>query len=96
MWHIGQRVVCVDDKGFNEKGLIYPIKGKVYTIREVKYYPDGDFYSFRLEEIVNQPKEYKQGYGEKAFREFRFKPLDEKRLDIFRAMLVTKKETEKV
>lgn len=100
MWHIGQRVVCVDDSGIDSRVLNKPIKNKIYTIRTVD---DNGFnkLGLRLVEIKNNAGlvvSPKNGIhiDEVCFKESRFKPIDEKRIDIFRAMLVTKKETEKV
>lgn len=96
MWHIGQRVVCIDDV-FDERfvriadGL--PIKGMVYTIRTIREI-DGEI-GFLLHEIKNKEFQFLNAYGEQGFLSKRFKPLDEKRIDIFRAMLKSK-EKEKV
>lgn len=93
MWHVGQRVVCVDDLFEDIYDEETPKRGVVYTIRGIKFWTV-DKLSFTLEEITNPLKLYKEGVSEKHFRETRFKPIDEKRLDIFREML-TVKEREK-
>lgn len=91
MWHIGQRVVCVDDKGVQP--IVKPlIKGRIYTIREITNYSTG---GFRLHEIHNEPCSTTHGFLEVSYKARRFRPIDEKRIDIFRAMLKNK-EKEKV
>lgn len=95
MWHVGQRVVCVDDSNWSDDHIKHPIKGRIYTIREIDTI--GGIDGFWLEEIINPIKTYCDGVCEAGFKRERFKPLDEKRLDIFREMLTVKKrEKEKV
>lgn len=94
MWHIGQRVVCVDDSKSTHATKVF--KGNIYTIREFVIRPISKKYGIRLQEISND-KVHVLGFGfvEPAYCENRFRPLDEKRIDIFRAMLKNK-EKEKV
>lgn len=57
MFHVGQKVVCIADAfslGF--LGEVFPVKGAVYTIRDIV--TDGDGAGLRLEEIVNKPCRY--------------------------------------
>lgn len=92
-FHVGQHVVCVDDVWHdidplhpNPDDLIdRPIAGHVYTVREIiRSVADA---SIRLHEIRNEPLYYADGYNEAAFFCCRFRPLNESRLDIFRAHL---------
>lgn len=80
MFHIGQRVVCVDDKGLTA--------GRVYTVREVTVSPIDNSEAIRLIEII-RPIGPGDGGNEPPYRFFRFRPVDETRLEVFRAMLVT-------
>lgn len=97
-FHVGQRVVCVvvcDHWGglrrsFPEVSL--PVVGTVYTLRDVFAEPrcsqSGEVL-VRLAELVNPPSKTNIGPYEAAFSSECFRPLDERRLDIFRAMLVS-------
>lgn len=85
-------VICVnDDWGPSGKELItryggkLPIKGKVYTIREV--ITRGSREGYRLEEIINPP--VCAGMIEPAFIADQFRPVRDSDMDIFRNMLVT-------
>jgi len=80
----GQRVVCVDDvfPPRKNKAEIYPIRGAVYTVRDTIC--DHRGLAIFLVEITNKPAKYKQGVREMGFFAHRFRPLDERRLDIFR------------
>lgn len=87
---VGQRVICVDTINFHvrvkndsQKNLNGLKTGEIYTVREVYICPVWGIESIRINEIV-RPFDH-IGYGA-----FRFKPLDESRLDVFRAMLVEK------
>lgn len=92
MWRIGQRVVCIHH--YQDDGDINPSKGGVYTIREVELHEPTHIYGLLFEEITNHKRLFLNGWHEQNFSEIRFKPLDEKRIDIFRAMLKNKeKET---
>ncbi len=93
-FEVGKRVVCVDDdvKRYQRSGFIYSrslhglIKGKVYTIRKVGYGCDReDGVLVWLDEIIRPVKSHEgteQGYSINRFR-----PIDETRIDQFRAML---------
>lgn len=78
-FHVGQRVVCVDTSAGRYPCDLPPLeKGSIYTIRDVT--PCFGELAVQIEE------RYRRDYW---FRASRFRPLDERRLDIFRAMLVT-------
>lgn len=66
---IGQRVVCVDPPTIQRGDEILPIAGRIYTIRGFL----GE--SICLVEIVNNPHQYNDSYGEVHFKAYRFRPL---------------------
>lgn len=93
-WHTGMRLVCI--KNFNRNGLGQPIephirlpeKGRIYTLADMFSY--GTIGVITLQEL---PVQYVVYSGIKVMVRFdarAFKPVDESRLDVFRAMLRTK------
>lgn len=88
---VGMRVVCINDqpRHWEEDGYIYPNKGHIYTIRQVVF--DNLKTGLLLVEIHNPTL---NGDGEAYFNCRNFRPLDERRLDIFRSIL-TKAPSEK-
>ena len=87
-FHVGQHVVCVDDRRshFTGKPLAL-VRGTVYTIRRYYSKPVNDW-GVLLHEIVSTADPFPDG-TERGFRADRFRPLDESRLTVFRQMLVT-------
>lgn len=90
-FHVGQRVVCVDDIKANSKPSTILTKGRVYTVRRVisawPYWPICKFQSGQgiwLQEIT---REVDRDGREHPFNAERFRPLDERRLDVFRRLL---------
>ncbi|KQZ49739.1 hypothetical protein ASD54_12435 [Rhizobium sp. Root149] len=89
---VGMKVVCIRPSGHLEFSCCcntVPELGQVYTIRQIEKNPaNGEIY-FRLEEIVNPPRYYAEGYGEYCFHRSWFRPVVERKTDIsiFRAML---------
>lgn len=84
-------VICIDGNwGPEGKELVtryggkLPVKGKVYTIREIVAFPNGD--GLRLEEIVN-PLVCSNYSTEPTFSTIQFRPVQDSDLDIFREML---------
>lgn len=79
MFHVGQKVVCVDDDFFSTEmcePLHLPIKDHVYTIRDVV--SNDRFSWYRLVEIVNAPSPTDlKGFGkvEPAFMPSHFRPV---------------------
>jgi hypothetical protein len=77
-FHVGQAVVCVDmkpqhrrlmaDEAAPKENRVYHVRGNV--LMESKYW------CIRLEEIVNTPKVWADGYNESAFNEARFAPVE--------------------
>jgi hypothetical protein len=102
----GVRVVCVFDDwppGFKEQeqlrhGSAFPVKGRVYTLRDVVISEDTRELLVRLVEIVNPPVVilWDGSIGEPLWGAFRFRPLDESRLDVFRNLLVDLQKEEEL
>lgn len=78
-FHVGQHVVLVDDSQFRWRmPTKIPVKGVVYTVREVfvgKSGPRGDIMAIRLVEIRNPIRQYIGRTAECGFRASRFRPL---------------------
>lgn len=71
----GDTVECIDDtsKQLPYK-VIIPVKGKFYTIRDVRDTNYGP--GFLLEEIVNEPVHFQEGLLEPVYDPKRFRKLD--------------------
>lgn len=77
MFKVGQKLVCVNDdfksKPSDEpRGVKYPKKGEIYTVRNIK-----SVHAIWLVEIVNPTLKYANGYTEKGWYTYHFKPIDE-------------------
>lgn len=90
MFEIGQRVVCVAYRGEDRPSNVgvenRPRIGGVYTIRDIGQ-DSKERLGVWLEEVVNRPVPTLVGLRERGFFIQCFRALDERRLDIFRAML---------
>ena len=93
MFHVGQRVVCIDDIGCapGSEFPYIPIKGSIYTVRgfvspHVGYERTP---GMLLEEVVNAPWEYNEGVVEPSFHPYHFRPVVQRKTDIsvFKRML---------
>lgn len=89
-FHVGQLVECVDDKprgGFGDE--LYPKRGCIYTVRETGLRDSDDTTDcLLLDEIRNTPRHYlRVGLSEKRFGYYRFRPLSDARLAVFRSLL---------
>lgn len=90
-FHVGQKVVCIDDKFTNvsiDQGIR---KGEVYTLSwvgEYTHYIDGAFIGVRLAEVTRGDDPGGYGADEMPFRATRFRPLVADRLGSLRALLV--------
>ncbi len=87
----GQLVVCVDGTFPPDSDLYYGdetfvVAGAVYTVRETFLEFEGT-HTITVEEIVNPAKDYADGEVEFHFAARRFRPLDDTKLDVFRAVL---------
>lgn len=93
-FHVGQLVVCVDDKPREPKMahlIAWPVKGLVYTIRGFAETTDG--LGLYIEEIVNTKQPLRGGgFGEPAYYPERFRPVRKTSIEAFSAMLNTTKE----
>lgn len=95
MWprdaYVGQHVVCIEARWgvYGEraikKGCVLPKPNHVYTIREILDIP-GYGIGFKFVELVN-PKVSNFGTEEPSFDPKQFKPVDPKRIEVFKAML---------
>lgn len=76
---VGSLVECLEDlQKYTTYGEITPVKGNIYTVREI--FESGGDVAIRLEEIFNTPQLYNEGFIEcgfyiKKFRELQ-PPLD--------------------
>ncbi|UIY28734.1 hypothetical protein LZK73_18585 [Neorhizobium galegae] len=93
-FRVGQKVVCINDRGSPEfwNGCRLARKGKVYTVRSIFYW--GEQSLLRLEEIVNPVFGYADGSeDEPGFEAEYFRPIVNRLTDIsvFKAMLTPSK-----
>jgi hypothetical protein len=58
-----------------DNGIILPVKGKVYTIREIFETENVDMFGVLLEEIINPRIELENGKDEPGFLMHRFREL---------------------
>lgn len=97
-FHIGQKVVCINDR-FKHVSIDQGIrKGRIYTVRwagHYRHYVDGDFYGIKLMELYRGNDDGPEGYGavDMPFRASRFRPLVSDRI---KAMLGIKAPAPKV
>ena len=98
-FHVGQKVVCINDTFKNvsiDQGIR---KGQVYTIRWVgpyRHYVDGDFIGVKLAEIHRGNDDGPEGYGaaDMPYRATRFRPLLRDQLGALRDRLLRKPKTQ--
>lgn len=100
-FHVGQKVVCINDtfKNVSIDQLIR--KGQVYTIRWVgpyRHYVDGDFIGVKLAEIHRGNDDGPEGYGaaDMPYRATRFRPLLSDRLSALKDRLLRKPKAKTV
>ena len=94
-FHVGQHVVCIWDAWGRSHpklaGVVWPVKGQVYTVREIRLIESREVTGLALwfMEISNPVVKFKNVAEpmEVGFAARRFRPLNESRLDIFRAHL---------
>lgn len=90
-FHVGQKVVCVDDK-FKNVSIDQGIReGQIYTLKWVgmyQHYVDGEFSGVKLAEVDRGNDDGPEGYGaaDMPFAARRFRPLVSDPLSIFRAI----------
>ena len=75
MFRIGQSVICIDDTPRRPlpKSFQVPIKGHIYTVREVYQHPNGEM-AITVEEIINRFSDNLD--RELGFLMERFRPID--------------------
>lgn len=89
-FRVGQKVVCIDDSStdpairasLQRDGMVWPIKGTIYTVRWIGCWHFRDQYhpAVRLIEIVNPIIAWSDGTADElAFISSRFRPLIERR-----------------
>lgn len=82
-FHVGQMVVCVDDEDLNEP-VAAPIKGQVYTVRDVVFEPASCRPSPDGLNFVELPdRVHFRGYWVGRFR-----PVKQTSIEIFQQLLV--------
>lgn len=79
-FRVGQKVVCISDDWFCQHPIVFPIKGRIYTVRGKNLEPHNAVspVGLYLVEIVNTVF----GARENAFDAEGFRPLVEKKTDI--------------
>jgi hypothetical protein len=71
---IGSLVECIEDlQKYATKGETTPIKGNIYTVREI--FECDEYVAIRLEEIINTPQLYNCGFMECGFWIGKFREL---------------------
>jgi hypothetical protein len=92
-FHVGQRVWCKDGKFLDPQWRLVPLKPKeneIYTIRALELQPFGpsreQLPALLLEELVNPPRKWRSYLHEKGFALWRFEPVREQNIEIFRQM----------
>ncbi|MGR9130800.1 hypothetical protein [Rhizobium leguminosarum] len=100
-FHVGQRVVFVDDSGIenpriigNKYGFTFPTKGSVYTVRGLVTSSFTGENLLLLEEIDNREAADASGWlKEPGTESYRFRPVIERKtsIEIFQAMLNPKR-----
>lgn len=95
MFQIGQKVECIADKSWKAPyGETVPRKGSIYTVREIREFPNG--LGIRLREIVNDVRRYREGTFEPYFVARLFRPVTERKTDTGFAILEEIRKRESV
>jgi hypothetical protein len=89
---INQKVICIRTRNSSKPRTYpenFPVLYGIYTIREIEIVSGRPV--IRLHEIKNEKRMYNFGgvpkFAEVAFGAYAFRPLDESKLDQFRALL---------
>ena len=100
MFKVGGKIVCVDGDKWPNHGAgheTYPVKGVVYTIREIDIWEDlsDPFGGVRLVEIVNKPDWYRSWPSAKecTFSTKRFRLIKTTSIDVFLKMLESERSS---
>jgi hypothetical protein len=79
-FHVGQKVVCVDDTWVTHFGETTPEKGAVYTVRDVRKVSGNA--TIHLVEVRNEPAFYADGLCECSFGVNAFRPAVQPRKEL--------------
>jgi hypothetical protein len=90
MFKIGDEVVLKEEIFGLRRPEILPVTGVVYTIRN--FFEAEGKVGLRLNEIINEPQQYLDGFHEAAFSIVYFAPVRKTSIDVFTAMLNPVKE----
>jgi hypothetical protein len=80
-FRVGQEIICIDDS--YHSGWRYvpnkPVAGQIYIVREIVigWWQNDEDVGLRLEEIINEPIDWRGGHSEACFGTWRFRPLTE-------------------
>ena len=96
---VGQRVVCVDVNFSHEplwRGCVraFPRLNSIYLIRDIRRVHE--LVGLCFHEIVNASADFAEGYVEAAFDSRRFRPVRTANVEIFKALLITDRTTNRV
>lgn len=90
-WHVGQQVVCVHEFETHPHTIL-PVKGLVYTIRGIVTFRKR--VGLLLEELVNPPRKWSDGFLEASFEAEGFRPVKKTDISVFTEMLAPVKQKE--
>ena len=98
-YHVGQQVVCVNDRfspnpGWRQTVRAFPVRNGVYTIREIHCEPP--LVGFCFYEIVNPRTWFAIGYGEPAFNCKNFRPVKPTSIEVFEKLLAPTRDDKTV
>lgn len=84
MFHVGQKVVCIDDTNFTHKNVGDTVMaGRIYVIRGFDRYVRKSVRGIYLNGVYCRARRGGRGNGEElSWKPYRFKPLTERKTDI--------------
>lgn len=87
---VGTKVCCIWELDA-QCGETVPTVGRIYTVRDIEPSHDPAFAELfiRLNEIINSPRLYENGFHECNFSIEAFRPIDDSAIDIFREIART-------
>jgi hypothetical protein len=98
-FHVGQKVVCVDDS-MDERFVLfrmYPVRGNIYTIRDLPFITAVNTVGVLLEELRNPVASWLNAEdSEPSFRLDRFRPVTERETSIEFAHEILRSASQKV
>lgn len=90
-FHIGQKVVCVDDSPNPTLGASRLTKGQIYVIRALSYGYDDTHFCVHVHGVHGGLRP--RGRGERGFYPRRFRPVVERKTDISIFIEILDRET---